>query len=1110
MLPPLVHFLNHGTLPFVGRGEELRQIEEFWRMTSESHGLRSMLLIGEAGVGKSRLVEESIGSIRAAGGTVIHAKLYPDSANAIAPLLARAIGRSAEVQPLLKSMPEETVSGVSSAMVRVCSLRPTIMIIEDIHLLSGDALQQLARILDWLCDEPLSLLLTARPVEIAARSVIERFIVHMIMLPGLQQGDIDRLCREVFGDRIDSGIVGVLEQKTQGNALALRSALRGAISSGALVPADPGAGGRGATVVKVDQAAFASALERNVRLLSEGMVAHLSEQEKEAAGRLASLGEVVSRDTAIAILTAAGAGTDEAIRLLDQLTFKGIITTSAIRPLALGDEPVIGASFSFTHSLLHRHLLASNRHDPALIVAILASDLPIYSVVPFEQIGTERPGLSPDQIKGAIVRAIAATSKLDLSTDWQLSRSTHRAARALLESSRDLFTEEERLLLDATVTNSEMFLHRRSNNYEQRRAIAARLLEISAHDLDALLFYRLNALKWISWSESHIDIEACNRHRAEMRALVEEHPHLKLEYVYLNAIRERAVNVIGQGVGPLRQIERELDEILAIEGASESIRNYAIGIIGPYLLECFDSEEELRRREELLAELERLDETAPSDQHLYLLHNRIFFLLTIGRLDDTIQAIEDALPTFRSHGYWIYAAHGNIILRYIDIIRGGDLSRLPQWVAEFRRTLPDPDDPWTTTDIVTGLIRPLMLRDEPGVAREVMAAAPHHLSNLDPADHLLLALASNDLTPLLQRLDEPQMPPVLRSLLLAASGSDATDPEILESKLRVALERPILCDTDIVHARALVEMIDRLDGRYDQLRERSAEAAADLLKRALEWLADRALPAPMDAILARYGGRLDEGTVSAWKGRAEALRKVGQKEQSGGEGRIRLTMFGSILIQRPGQEPERVRGAQLCTLLGLMVADQMQETPFSQREFLALTIGSDRDPENARKSFNFAVFRLREMLGNPRAIDTSAETPRLSTDLVEVDLLEAAAAMRRAQEALGIGALMRAVPELLATLRIGAGEVVYPTLYQEFFEGGREDYESALRTLVISVTRGLIREQDHTSAEEILMRAHDAMPDDAEIGELLQHVLVAQGKRARAARMRRVGEGERG
>jgi hypothetical protein len=36
------------------------------------------------------------------------------------------------------------------------------------------------------------------------------------------------------------------------------------------------------------------------------------------------------------------------------------------------------------------------------------------------------------------------------------------------------------------------------------------------------------------------------------------------------------------------------------------------------------------------------------------------------------------------------------------------------------------------------------------------------------------------------------------------------------------------------------------------------------------------------------------------------------------------------------------------------------------------------------------------------------------------------------------------------------------------------------------------------------------MPDDAEIGELLQHVLVAQGKRARAARMRRVGEGERG
>ena len=86
-------------------------------------------------------------------------------------------------------------------------------------------------------------------------------------------------------------------------------------------------------------------------------------------------------------------------------------------------------------------------------------------------------------------------------------------------------------------------------------------------------------------------------------------------------------------------------------------------------------------------------------------------------------------------------------------------------------------------------------------------------------------------------------------------------------------------------------------------------------------------------------------------------------------------------------------------------------------------------------------------------------------------------------------------------MRISAGEGVYPTLYQEFFEGGREDFESALRNVTIGVSKGLIREQDFGMAEDILTRAFEAMSDDGELGELLQQVLVRQGKRARAARI---------
>ena len=85
MQQTLVHFLNHGLLPFVGRAEQVGRIEQFWRQTAESYGLRSLLLVGEAGVGKSRLVEEVIPRISLAGGAVIHAKLYPDSTTSVAP-----------------------------------------------------------------------------------------------------------------------------------------------------------------------------------------------------------------------------------------------------------------------------------------------------------------------------------------------------------------------------------------------------------------------------------------------------------------------------------------------------------------------------------------------------------------------------------------------------------------------------------------------------------------------------------------------------------------------------------------------------------------------------------------------------------------------------------------------------------------------------------------------------------------------------------------------------------------------------------------------------------------------------------------------------------------
>jgi DNA-binding SARP family transcriptional activator len=459
------------------------------------------------------------------------------------------------------------------------------------------------------------------------------------------------------------------------------------------------------------------------------------------------------------------------------------------------------------------------------------------------------------------------------------------------------------------------------------------------------------------------------------------------------------------------------------------------------------------------------------------------------------------MPVFRSYGYWMYEMHGHVLKRFIDIVRGGELGGLAAWAAELHQSLPQPSSPWTSTDIVNGIIRALLLRGEPMVAAEILAVIPNFPTNMDPAELLLVGLATNDFSYLEACLEQPELLPLMPVLARAAMGIEADPLELSADRLREALEKPILRDEGIVHARAIIDTLVRLDSRFDETREVLAPAIVDVVTRMLGWLAERSLPVPMTALLARYGARLDDTSRARWQSRCDALLKLQRKEEGKAGEKIRVTMFGAITIQRPTEEPERVRGAQLCALLGLMVADRLQETPFSQREIISLAMGSERDQESARKSFNFAVFRLRELLGNPLAIDTSGEAPSLSTDLVEVDFIDASSALQRAQEAFSVGALMRAIPELLAALRISAGEVVYPTLYQEFFEGGREDFEAALRNLVIGLSRGLIREHDYVPAEEILTRAYEAMSDDDEIGELLQQVLVRQGKRARAARI---------
>ena len=135
MQTSFIDFLNHGTLPFVGRQSEQERIVRFWHPGDEDRSeLRIALLVGEAGSGKSRLIEETLPLIEGAGGAVVHARLRPEGSVSLAPLISSGIDRSLSARELCQKRPDESMSAAIATLRRLCSLRRTMLVIEDIHL----------------------------------------------------------------------------------------------------------------------------------------------------------------------------------------------------------------------------------------------------------------------------------------------------------------------------------------------------------------------------------------------------------------------------------------------------------------------------------------------------------------------------------------------------------------------------------------------------------------------------------------------------------------------------------------------------------------------------------------------------------------------------------------------------------------------------------------------------------------------------------------------------------------------------------------------------------------------------------------------------------------
>ena len=262
--------LRPGTLersPFVGRAMEMKSLAELWGQAVQGRGC-TIFLGGEAGIGKTRLVEEFAAFIRWKGGFATIGSCYePERDLPLQPIGEIVQALFTEEPHAFREMPEwerrelarllpeikptHTKSEFSSGKIQpeqqailfqatVACLRhfvkrqPLLMVVEDLHWAAETTLAAFHFVARQLNPLPVLLIGTFRPEEIERAGKLEQLIAGLVRNGFARVIQIERLSKEAVGELIqrmklaetDADWIEQLYAYTEGNAFYTLETLR--------------------------------------------------------------------------------------------------------------------------------------------------------------------------------------------------------------------------------------------------------------------------------------------------------------------------------------------------------------------------------------------------------------------------------------------------------------------------------------------------------------------------------------------------------------------------------------------------------------------------------------------------------------------------------------------------------------------------------------------------------------------------------------------------------------------------------------------------------------------------------------------------------------------